>query len=290
MKKNRGFTLIELLATIIILAGIALVAFPILLNTIKNSEGKIDETTRKLVENAAKLYIDDNANDYPKRDGNVYCIPYDDLVKSKHLEKGVLDAANSKSSINKVEVTVSDQYTYELVEECNEVRPMCTLVEGNALEIGSKYLCSLGEGVSEMFYVLETGDTVSLIMDRNYVDNVAWGIGVGGYEIASQNLPSKEQQWNHPDIKEITLPSAESIGQLPPSSENCNVSGTVSNAWLNGSYWTINRYTNLDPHCYGAWYVNGNKLSLSWVSDESYIIDANNVGVRPVIVVNKDKL
>ncbi len=38
MKKNKGFTLIELLAVIIVLAIIALIATPIVTNTIKNSK------------------------------------------------------------------------------------------------------------------------------------------------------------------------------------------------------------------------------------------------------------
>ncbi len=120
MKKNRGFTLIELLATIIILAAIALVAFPILLNTIKNSENQIDDATRKLVENAAKLYVDENLNEYPKKEGNVYCVPFNDLIKNGHLEKGILDSANVDSANKVVKITVTDGYGYEIVNngEC----------------------------------------------------------------------------------------------------------------------------------------------------------------------------
>lgn len=124
MKRNNGFTLIELLATIIILAAIALVAFPILLNTIKNSEGKIDSATEKLVLSAAKLYVDDNLNEYPKKNGSTYCIPFDDLIKGDHLEKGIVEATGINPSEKTVKVTVNDEYDYKIVEnsECAEIK------------------------------------------------------------------------------------------------------------------------------------------------------------------------
>lgn len=124
MKKNNGFTLIELLATIIILAGIALVAFPVLLNTIKNSENQIDDVTEKLVINAAKLYVDDNANDYPLVNGNAYCIPFSDLIKSNHLENSIVEATDINPSEKTLKVTVTNVYNYEIVnsDECAAVK------------------------------------------------------------------------------------------------------------------------------------------------------------------------
>lgn len=115
MKKNRGFTLIELLAVIIILAGIALVTFPLLLNQIKNSENQIDEATRLLVENAADLYIDDNLNDYPLVNGNTYCISFNELISNNYLQKGILDVSDVDSSAKTVKVSVTENYSYEIV-------------------------------------------------------------------------------------------------------------------------------------------------------------------------------
>ena len=126
MKKNNGFTLIELVATVIILAAIALVTFPILLNTIKNSEGQIDDVTKKLVINAAKLYIDNNLNDYPPTEGNTYCIPVDNLIQSKHLEKGVIDTVKIDSTKITVKVIVNDNYDYEIVNNGE-----CTVIVNN---------------------------------------------------------------------------------------------------------------------------------------------------------------
>ena len=180
MKKNNGFTLIELLAAIIILVAIALVAFPILLNTIKNSENQIDETTIKLVENAAKLYVDNKANDYPKQNGNTYCIPVSKLIEEKHLEKGILDAANVDSTDKVVKVTVTDDYDYEIVNnnQCQNDIKIChavteaTKTTGNVpqgnYEVGDEYICMVKPTAYYHFFVLsKDGDNVNLILDRN---------------------------------------------------------------------------------------------------------------------------
>ena len=45
--KNKGFTLIELLAVIIILAIIALISMPLVLNTIEKARDWMDELKRK---------------------------------------------------------------------------------------------------------------------------------------------------------------------------------------------------------------------------------------------------
>ena len=48
--KKRGFTLIELLAVIVVLAIIALIATPLVLNTIENSrKGAFEQTINSIV-------------------------------------------------------------------------------------------------------------------------------------------------------------------------------------------------------------------------------------------------
>ena len=53
--KNKGFTLIELLAVIVILAIIALIATPIILNIIEDARGSAKKESAKLVLSSAKL-------------------------------------------------------------------------------------------------------------------------------------------------------------------------------------------------------------------------------------------
>ena len=66
--KRKGFTLIELLAVIIILAAIALIATPTILNVIDNARRKAFEETARGYYNAARytydeMYLDGTTQD-----------------------------------------------------------------------------------------------------------------------------------------------------------------------------------------------------------------------------------
>ena len=68
--KKKGFTLIELLAVIIILAVIALIATPIVLNVVKQSRIGAAKASANGVVDAARLYYYDSIMDGKKFDGS----------------------------------------------------------------------------------------------------------------------------------------------------------------------------------------------------------------------------
>ena len=326
MKKNKGFTLVELLATIIILAGIALVAFPALLNTIKNSENKIDETTRKWVINAAELYIDDNLNEYPKKNGNTYCISLNDLITSKHLEKGILDAADVDSSNKSVKVSVNNDFNYSLVDkgECSTyiAEPMCKLVKdtGNVgITLGDEYECNLGNELLETFFVLEDGNNtilkkgdgtlhyqtddigttnkgeVSLIMDKN-IDNSSMYWCKSGFSSTDtcngdgviEALKNKTNSWSNTSILEINLPTYAQIKQANDGET------TQLKEWLIGNLYNNPDNTSLP---YGYWTSTGSTniaWSGCWVNYGGNLgissFNGNIYGIRPIITVSKSEL
>lgn len=115
MKKN-GFTLIELLAVVSIMALLAIIMIPKVLEQVKQKEEDIDDAKVALIESAADTYIAENLNDYPKKEGNVYCISVDTLVSDNKVLVDISDIKNSGRIIVKVKVS-NDRYIYSLVKE-----------------------------------------------------------------------------------------------------------------------------------------------------------------------------
>lgn len=65
MQKN-AFTLVELLGTIILLSIIALIALPSIIGLLNSSQDEIDESYKNIAITAARNYVNDNMNSFPK--------------------------------------------------------------------------------------------------------------------------------------------------------------------------------------------------------------------------------
>lgn len=121
---KKGFTLTELIGTVIILGLIALIAFPPLLKQIQGTKSKIDEATEKLIIAGASNYVDENKNDFPKINGNVYCITIQTLVDDNKVSKDLMDSEGNEIDLDKyikVDIT-NNQYSYNIVDSCTEVK------------------------------------------------------------------------------------------------------------------------------------------------------------------------
>lgn len=119
---KKGFTLAEIIGVITVLGLIALLAFPPMLNMIKNSESKIDDATKTLIYTASSQYTAKYMNDFPKTSGNVYCITVSDLIKETYLDSNIIN--DDLTLETKIKVTISDDYKYEYIidNDCIEVK------------------------------------------------------------------------------------------------------------------------------------------------------------------------
>ena len=113
MKNKKGFTLVELIAVLIILAALALVTFPALLNQISNIKGKINSSTEELLLRAAKSYVNDNLNSFPKINRSVYCIDLDSLVNNNYLSDTSISSIDGLSD-KAVKVVYDGTYNYTI--------------------------------------------------------------------------------------------------------------------------------------------------------------------------------
>ena len=200
IKNKKGFTLIELLAVIVVLAIIALIATPIVMNTIKNAKKGAAERTAdnyiKQVETAvaeAKLENKSVPNGTYNIDGNGNLtgagLPDGKLeinMSGNKPTSGTVTIKNGGVSQDGTTMTVGDyivsydkdnnkQIAQELYKGilCKAVTTATTgnVPSGN-YAYGDEYTCELGDNDEKTFFVLETnGDNVSLIMNKNIDSN-----------------------------------------------------------------------------------------------------------------------
>ena len=140
---KKGFTLVELIGVIIILALIALLAFPPILNSIRKTKTELSDASKEILYNATSLYVSENLNDFPKRNGNTFCVTLNTLSSKEYLPTKVYDSITGEeisqskeylptkvydsitgeeiSQDSLIEIKVeNDSYTYNMNNECVE--------------------------------------------------------------------------------------------------------------------------------------------------------------------------
>lgn len=120
---KRGFTLVEMIAVIGIIAMIAAVSFPAIINQLGEKKEQISDVTKKIIFDAADLYFSDHQSEYPKVSGESYCISIDQLVSVGSLQAPIKDyltgdeiplTTNVKTTVN----SYSEYGSFSLVETC----------------------------------------------------------------------------------------------------------------------------------------------------------------------------
>jgi len=262
--KKKGFTLIELLAVIVVLAIIALIATPIVMNVISNAQKgaaersadnyvKAVETliaTKRLdgevIEDGAYL-VDSNGNPSfgtvelsgTKPNGGTITIKDGQVVKEK-------------TSINVGDYIVAFEDGKAATKELQTLSDLtCYLEEGSENTVGSMYLCDLSGGFEIPFYVLEPGTSskpMTLIMywptvsDPDFTVESWYDIPSKLDEIIATSMPDLDRsQIGIPSIEQIIVAEgldADEYLEYP----------TLTNEWLYGgsrcernqssAYWT----------------------------------------------------
>ena len=190
---KKGFTLIELLAVIVILAIIALITTPIVLNIISDSKEQTELRNAEFYLSALELSIANSTLDEQKildgtynilKNGNVCLevgvasncsidkiLPVE--VKGKVPTSGTITIKSGQLkdvSLNLNNKIIGKNENDELVYY-DTLTDICKLVSGNAKTAGAKYECKIKADTKYNFYVLTTPEstdtTINLILDQN---------------------------------------------------------------------------------------------------------------------------
>ena len=119
---EKGFTLVELLATAVILMIVAVMTFPIVVNTIRDLRESANNSQQKIVINAAHYWANDNLNLLPDETGEIYTLPVIKIQEGGYLQNTVLkDLTNSDQLFFAcVEIEKkAKKYTYTFKESCS---------------------------------------------------------------------------------------------------------------------------------------------------------------------------
>ena len=313
--KRRGFTLIELLAVIVILAIIALIATPIVMNTIEKSKKSAAERSADNYIDAVETAVATKRLDEIVLSDGVYsvntngniCIDKTTTCNGNDEVKveinGIKPDSGSKVALTNGQVVATgtslkiDNYKVSYNNDNNLVakiisnKKICTLVSGTANTVGAKYDCALD--TTRTFYVLGiSGNDVSLIMDRNFTDDIvpatmSWCNPDGpnpekntcNHDGLNPYIDHIQSLW---DEVSVSLPSKEQIENsytgIRPVWIYENLSLLENNAY---EYWTSTPDSEMDSWVYcvlpgdGAWYEE---------------VSNGGIGIRPVITVSKENL
>ena len=123
---KKGFTLIEIIGVIILLGLVAIMAFPSILNLIRETRGELDKATEDLIFTQASIYVERNQSDFVLEEENVYCITLRHLAQAELISLPIHDSRGNELDIDKdfiVEVSVAKEneslkFVFDRNDEC----------------------------------------------------------------------------------------------------------------------------------------------------------------------------
>ena len=118
---KKGFTLIELVAIILIISLLVIIVLPKITNSVNNFSPKTDKLMMKMIEEAAKLYVEDNINSLEENENGYYCVPLTELVDKEYLKSGIEISGKDVIKTQTMKITQDNEYKIEFVEnnECD---------------------------------------------------------------------------------------------------------------------------------------------------------------------------
>ena len=215
LKNKYGFTLIELLAVIVVLAIIALIATPIVMNTIKKAkQGAAERSADSYVKQVETAVAEERLSKNEVLEGEYQITSDGNLCRDKSAScsddnKIKIEMSGTKPTSGKIKITNGsvDQTSSSMTigdyivsydkdnnkQQAQELykgilcKAVTAATDGNVPQgkfaYGDEYICELGDNDTKTFYVLETkGDNVSLIMNANVDSN--------GKAIIPSNIPT----------------------------------------------------------------------------------------------------
>ena len=319
-EKNKGFTLVELLAVIVILALIALIATPIILNVINDAKKQAAKDSAYGYMDAVEKYIvSSELEDESIQDG-IYSV--EDLnkkisVKGSTPDNGIIKIENKE--VKKYDIGI-DGYAVSN-GEVEKVSTTKKFENGTAVYYNpvSGEKCSESESKSTTgtksgcmkWYVFndkEGNATVNVILDHNTTARVAWNSAVDALKTDTSTWKNTARLITANEIAKITGNTGwDASKENQPwfyfdsnnQTQTANASNKSTYAWLFDYTRGCTSYgcNKADSSTYGYW-TSTRKVDNStyaWPVDRNGSLNFHNVantgnGIRPVITISKSNI
>ena len=196
---KKGFTLIELLAVIIILAIIALIATPIILNVIDDAKKSAGLSEANMIYSGIENYC--SVEEMKEQMDSSYVricnnqMTAEEVSKMVNLGNAEIIELSYGSRLNRLKIK-SNGYIYTLVDG--------KITEGDiaiteTYEVGELLRVNVGNNIMQDIYVLEVNGTeVTGILNRNLGSNVAWASNEDLQELdIPDNITTEEEAFDY---------------------------------------------------------------------------------------------
>ncbi len=278
--KKKGFTLIELLAVIVVLAIIALIATPIVLNLVKTAKiGAAEQSVTGYVKAVENTIIKDMINNKEVSDGNYKYNSIEADISGKRPTGGKYTVKNGKVESGNFCV---DGYTIEYKNgQSKKISDTCEVLyqvyeNGTAIYFNPETgkVCNQSEAVSTpgtktgcmKWYTFNDGgsktETVNMILDHNTTAGVAYNSTYSNSEMKEVKtaLESDTSTWN--SSLKARLITANEIAKI---TGNASFDEKTSSDWF---YLDSNNQTQVAN--------STNKSKYAWLYD--YTLDCKKFG------------
>ena len=321
MDKNKGFTLVELLAVIVILALIALIATPIILNVINDAKKQAAKDSAYGYMDAVEKYIvSSELEDKSIQDGR-YSV--EELNKKISVKGSTPDNGNieiKEGAVKNYNLGIDGYYITK--DEVKKVSTTKKIENGTAVYynpvLGEK--CESNEEGCMKWYVFndkEGNASVNVILDHNTTANVAWNSTGSNSEMkeVKTKLEEDTKDWKNT----ARLITANEVAKITGyTSWGTNITGypwfyfdsnnqtQIANSTNKSKYAWLFDYTNectnygcnkSDSSTWGYWTSTSYKDNSIhvWFVSRSCQLDVNSAirtghGVRPVITISKSNI
>lgn len=286
---KKGFTLVELLAVLIILSLLAVISVTAVSKSLNQYRDRLYNTQKENIKSAARMWatdhkellpIDDPSSSsivcvYPNTCPQKYSVLAIDLAKLQdegYIDKNLKNVKNKESldnaTVKITKIEGSKQYDYQLIVK-KEV----------AYNAGDVITVNVNSTLKREFVVLQPSTsiegTVRAILKENYTTST-WCTKTNCNTFDLDNLPNN---WDY--VKSVSILSQSEAESLANTYGKTNF-GDPGEFW-SSTGWEYNNGINVRY----ARVKDDGELYISWTT---YKRSTETCGVRPVIVVSKDKI